>query len=307
MRHCKSTVAWLLLALFGFAGSIVMGRAEGIRLDELKLSVPNAGSSGPATARLDAIVLRPDDGQPHPLGLLNHGSPRSASDRPSMSPYGMRAQATEFARRGWVAVAFLRRGYGASQGGWAETYGPCAHPDYAKAGRAGASDIAAAAQFMLSQPYVSKGKWISVGRSAGAFATVALASTMPSGLAAVIVFAPGRGSSGPDTVCGEDELVDAFAQYGKSERVPLLWVSADNDHFFGPQLVTRLSGAFAKAGGNLTLVKTPPFGSDGHMLFGADGVAIWAPIVDRFLKANNLVLRDKLLDVPAQPAQLRGR
>ncbi|WP_156180055.1 hypothetical protein [Bradyrhizobium sp. LTSPM299] len=55
------------------------------------------------------------------------------------------------------------------------------------------------------------------------------------------------------------------------------------------------------------LVRTPSFGSDGHMLFGADGTAIWAPIVDRFLKANDLVLRDKLLDVPVRLAQSRGR
>jgi dienelactone hydrolase len=307
VRPCKSAGVVLLLALLGLATSIAPGRSEGIRLDTLKVPVPNAGSVGPATAQLDAIVLRPDDGQPHPLVLLNHGSPRSASDRPLMSPYGMRAQAAEFARRGWVAVALLRRGYGASQGGWAETYGPCANPDYARAGRAGASDIAATARFMMDQPYVSKGKWISVGRSAGGFATVALASTAPPALAAAIVFAPGRGSNGPDTVCGQDELVDAFAQYGKTSRVPLLWVSAENDHFFGPQLVTRLSGAFAKAGGNLTLVRTPSFGSEGHMLFGAYGVAIWAPIVDRFLKDNNLVLRDRLLDFPARPPQLRVR
>jgi hypothetical protein len=70
--------------------------------------------------------------------------------------------------------------------------------------------------------------------------------------------------------------------------------------------MTRLSGAFAKAGGNLTLVRAQSFGSDGHMLFGADGVAIWAPIVDRFLKANDLVLRDRLLDAPARPMQSRN-
>ncbi|WP_050627623.1 alpha/beta hydrolase family protein [Bradyrhizobium viridifuturi] len=282
-------------------------QAEGIRLDALKIPVPNPGGAGPSTALLDAIVLRPDDGLPHPLVLLNHGSPRSASDRPSMSPYGMWAQATEFARRGWVAVAFLRRGYGVSQGGWAETYGQCSDPDYAKAGRAGATDIAAAAKFMTGQAYVSKGKWISVGRSAGGFATVALTSTAPSGLAAAIVFAPGRGSTGPDTVCEEGELVDAFAQFGKSSRIPLLWVSADNDHFFGPQLVTRLSDAFAKSGGKLSLVRTPAFGSDGHALFNESGTAIWAPIVDRFLRDNNLVLRDRLLDAPPRPAQLRSR
>lgn len=306
VRTCSITGA-VVLALVVFISALGSGRAEGIRLDALKIPVPNARGAGPSVALLDAIVLRPDDGQPHPLILLNHGSPRSASDRPAMSPYGMWAQAAEFARRGWVAVAFLRRGYGASQGGWAENYGGCSDPDYAKAGRAGASDVAAAAKFMAGQAYVSKGKWISVGRSAGGFATVALTSMAPSGLAAAIAFAPGRGSTGPDTVCEEDELVDAFAQFGKSSHIPLLWVSADNDHFFGPKLVTRLSDAFAKAGGKLSLVRTPAFGSDGHTLFNENGTAIWAPIVDRFLAANNLVLRDRLLDAPARPAQIRTR
>lgn len=303
----RNSIGAVVLALVVFILAFGPGRAEGIRLDPLRIPVPNVGGAGPPVALLDAIVLRPDDGQPHPLVLLNHGSPRSASDRPSMSPYGMWAQAVEFARRGWVAVALLRRGYGASQGEWAETYGRCSDPDYAKAGRAGASDIAAAAKFMAGQAYVGKGKWISVGRSAGGFATVALTAMAPSGLTAAIAFAPGRGSTGPDTVCAEDELVDAFAQFGKSSRIPLLWVSADNDHFFGPKLVTRLSDAFAKAGGKLSLVRTPAFGNDGHTLFNENGTAIWAPIVDRFLATNNLVLRDRLLDAPARPAQLNGR
>ena len=33
-----------------------------------------------------------------------------------MSPYRQWAEAVAFARRGWVAVAFLRRGHGRSQG-----------------------------------------------------------------------------------------------------------------------------------------------------------------------------------------------
>jgi dienelactone hydrolase len=66
------------------------------------------------------------------------------------------------------------------------------------------------------------------------FATVTLTAMAPQDLAAAIAFAPGRGSSGPDTVCGENRLVAAFAPYGKTSRAPLLWVSAQNDHFFGP-------------------------------------------------------------------------
>jgi hypothetical protein len=175
-----------------------------------------------------------------------------------------------------------------------------------------ASDIAAVARFMATQPYIAKGKWISVGVSAGAFATVALTADAPRDLVAAISFAPGRGSSGPDTVCGEKQLVSAFAQYGKTSRTPLLWVSAENDHFFGPTLVAQLTAAFSNAGGNVTFVKTPPFGSDGHQLFDvATGIPIWSPIVDRFLASNNLVLRDKLIDVPLPdvrpPSGLNGR
>jgi hypothetical protein len=48
------------------------GRAEEIRLDEVKIPVIIPGSSRPASVALEAIVLRPDDGLPHPLAVLNH-------------------------------------------------------------------------------------------------------------------------------------------------------------------------------------------------------------------------------------------
>ena len=294
-----------LLALLAITISFGSARAEGIRLDALQIPADISGSS--RSIALQAMVVRPDDDQPHPLAVINHGSPRSADDRPTMSPYGQWAQAVAFARRGWVAVAFLRRGYGRSQGEWAETYGPCSNPDYARAGLAGASDIAAVAKFMSTQAYVSNGKWISVGVSAGAFATVALSADAPRDLAAAIAFAPGRGSSGPDSVCAERQLIAAFAQYGKTSRVPLLWVSADNDHFFGPQLTSQLTGAFLRAGGHATYVKTTAFGDDGHTLFSAAGIPIWTPIVDRFLTSNDLALRARLIDYPAPPSSLNGR
>lgn len=287
------------------------GHAEGIRLDALKIPAVIATSGRPAPVGLEAIVVRPDDGKPHPLAILNHGSPREADDRPAMSPYRMWAQAVAFARRGFVAVAFMRRGYGQSEGDWSEAYGSCTNPDYAVAGRAGARDIAAVARFMNTEPYVSKERWISVGVSAGAFATVALTAEAPPGLAAAIAFAPGRGSTGPDSVCVPDRLISAFSEYGRASRTPLLWVSAENDHFFGPRLTAQLTSAFSNAGGHVSFVKTPAFGDDGHMLFGANGIPIWSPIVDRFLASNNLVLRDRLIDFPmpdiAPPQSLNGR
>jgi hypothetical protein len=47
---------------------------------------------------------------------------------------------------------------------------------------------------------------------------------------------------------------------------------------------------------------TPPFGRDGHLLFSLPGISDWTPIVDRFLNANRLVLRESPLPPPPLPA-----
>jgi dienelactone hydrolase len=284
-RRPHPALAVTLATLLAIVVSAAPLRAAEILQESLRIPALVDG----ARVELDALVMRPDDQRPHPLALINHGSPRDSNDRSTISPFGMSAQAQAFARRGFVAVSFTRRGYGRSEGGWAETYGSCADPDYARAGLAGAADIAAVAQFMEMQPYVSKDKWISVGVSAGAFATVALSAEAPSGLVAALAFAPGRGSTSADTVCAQDRLVAAFALYGRTSRIPVLWVSAANDRFFGPQLVGQLTSAFTQGAARLSFVATPPFGEDGHALFSARGAAIWSPIVDRFLSAHGLM------------------
>lgn len=285
----------------GFLFVLPLGEvhAEGLRFDAIRIPVSGGGDS--RSLELEAIMVRPDDGREHPLAVINHGSTDDADGRSAMSPYSFWPQAVVFARRGWVAVAAMRRGYGASQGKWADGYGSCADPNYAHAGWAGAIDIAAIARYMRSQPYVSKGKWISVGHSAGAFETLALAADAPHGLVAAIAFAPGRGSAAPGEVCDERQLVATFADYGRTSRVPVLWVATQNDHSFDLRLESLLTDAFTKAGGNVTFVKTAAFGEDGHQLFTtASGIPMWSPIVDRFLAANNLVLRDRPI-VVARP------
>src|SRR5271163_4517482 len=170
-KHLGLLAACFMLALV--LPSTTAG-AEELRFDAIHIPVSAPG--GVRSLELEAMVVRPDDGVAQPLAVLNHGSPREADDRPTMSPYRLWPQAVAFARRGWVVVVPMRRGYGGSQGEWAESYGSCSAPDYAAAGRQGASDIAAAARYMSGQSYVSKGRWISVGHSAGAFATLALAA-----------------------------------------------------------------------------------------------------------------------------------
>jgi dienelactone hydrolase len=264
--------------------------------EDMRIAMPAAGPRG-----LEALLVRADEPGRHPLVLINHGSPRAASERPEMTPRGLLPEAIEFARRGWAAAVVMRRGYGDSGGGFAEDRGSCQDPNYLRAASAAAADLNAAIGFLAKRPDIDATRILSVGVSAGGFATVALTADPPPGLLAGVSFAGGRGSDQPDSVCGEDKLVGAFAALGKRSRLPMLWVYAENDHFFGPALAQRFRDAFVGAGGKVTFVKAPPFGTDGHGLFSLTGIPLWAPMVDDFLKARNLVLRPNLLPLPPLP------
>jgi dienelactone hydrolase len=252
------------------------------------------------TVRLEALVVRPDDGARHPLAVLSHGAPREAGKRPDMHPRSRIAEAREFARRGWVAVVAMRRGYGLSEGDYAESSGRCDSPDYERAGRASAEDIRAVIAAMAARPYVDASTVLGVGQSAGGLATVALTADPPPGLVAAINFAGGRGSSAPDQVCSADRLVAAFGVFGRSSRVPMLWVYADNDHYFGPALAQRFHAAFTAAGGQARFVAAPAFRDDGHGLFSKDGIPLWTRTVDDFLAERRLTQIDKPMPMPTR-------
>jgi pimeloyl-ACP methyl ester carboxylesterase len=120
------------------------------------------------------------------------------------------------------------------------------------------------------------------GQSAGGFGSIAAASTAFEGLLGVVNFAGGRGSRGPDDVCGEAQLVEAMARYGAGTHVPQLWLYSRNDRFFGPALARRMHAAYEGAGGVAQLVEAPATGLDGHGYF-ASSMDDWSPRVEAFL------------------------
>jgi dienelactone hydrolase len=249
------------------------------------VALPFRQSDG-RSLKLDAVVIRPAEGR-HPLVLVNHGSPRSAQARVN-SASSLTANAIAFARRGWAVGLIARRGYGHSEGQFAEGYGGCEQPNYEGAGLASAQDIIQSARFLQSQPYVDPDRVLLVGVSAGGFGSIASASLAPHGLAGVINFAGGRGSQSSDTVCREDVLIRAYGSFGKKVRAPTLWVYAENDHFFGPVLARAMFAAFTGAGAPGELIIAPTFGTDGHGLFSSAGIPQWSDLVDDFLRKRRL-------------------
>jgi dienelactone hydrolase len=278
----------IMSMLFALAFHALASPANAQELVEHDLRIPAPGSGKHG---LEALMVRPDEPGPHPLAIVNHGAPRNGQ-RERMAPRDMLPQAKEFARRGWTTVIVMRRGYGNSGGKFAEiTHGCDRNPDYYRGGVESANDIRAAIAYLSKLPEVDPTRIISIGRSAGGFATVALTADPPPGLVAAISFAGGRGSPVKDKVCNPGNLIEAFRDYGKKSRIPMLWVYSQNDHFFSPQLAAEFYRAFTAAGGTAQLITVGPFGDDGHKLFSQDGIHIWAPIVDDFLRSQNLLTK----------------
>jgi len=289
MRWVPAVIAAaILLGLVGPSPA-----AEPYLQEELRIPFALAGPRG-----LEALLVRPGEPGRYPLALISHGSPRSIDEHASMSPSAILPQALEFARRGWAAVVVMRRGYGSSGGDWADGYGSCGNPNYIAAATAGAADLKAAIAFLLRRPDIDPSRVIGVGVSAGGFATVALTADAPAELVAAISFAGGRGSIHDYEVCHEERLIEAFRLFGKRSRIPMLWVYAENDHFFGPRLAEQLKAAFTSGGGNVEFVAAPAFGRDGHRLFSMAGIPAWSGYVDDFLRQHDLTIRKTLLPAP---------
>lgn len=279
----------IAIALLLLCAMLCPSAAQDYTREHLRITFAAAGPRG-----LEALLVRPADSRRYPLALMTHGSPRSVEQRPQMTPARSYMQALEFARRGFAVLIVTRRGYGNSGGDYAERAPVCGQNEYLKAANESARDLRAAVEFMQTRTDVSTQGMIAIGRSAGGVAAIALAADPPAGLVAVINFAGGRGSRGDRDVCGADAQVESFGILGRTAHVPMLWVYAENDQYFWPELAQRFHTAFQASGGRAKFVTAPPLGRDGHSLFSEAGASLWIPIVDAFLREQNLGLRTLL-------------
>jgi dienelactone hydrolase len=249
---------------------------------------------------LDALLVYVDLPGKHPLAVITHGSARKTEEHALVSPWQELPQALWFARRGWVVLVVVRRGYGASGGDPDSNHGGhCPRTDYQEAGEYSADDMRRAIDYARDLPEVDATRIIALGVSTGGFASVALTAKAPPGLVAAINFAGGRGSKADHEVCNPGDLVSAYRSYGKHSRTPMLWLYAQNDKFFWPELAQKFDAAFRSQGGQDQFVLAPPNGEDGHHLFAH--VDAWSATVDEFLKAQNLAPLAELLPALKPP------
>ena len=161
----------------------------------------------------------------------------------------------------------------------------CSH---AIAGRTSAQDYAAVIKALTSHPDIDGSTVVAAGQSGGGFAVLALASQAPAGLIGVVNFSGGRGGNWhtDEYNCDEFGFVDAFAQIGKTARIPSLWLYSTADRFFWPGLVKDGFDAYSKGGAPVRLQWFGPlvYAEDGHRLYRGEGQYLWSPRISDFLK-----------------------
>ena len=247
---------------------------------------------------LETLTVTPPGAGPFPLAVVSHGFPtRGGRDaRRNLRIRSMLPVAEDFARRGYKAVVFARRGFASSDGPLAESYGRCheAHRrSYVWAAVEGAKDYDAVIEALAGRPDVDGSKVIVAGQSGGGFAVSALAMFAPPGLIGIVNFAGGRGGGhkggGANNRgnCSESGFVGAFGEFGKEARVPALWLYSTTDKLFWPELVDRAFEAYASNGAPVRLDRMGPlwFTRNGHFLVALGGREHWRPRIDDFLNS----------------------
>jgi dienelactone hydrolase len=244
------------------------------------MTIPRHG--GVQRLHLEATLYRPSGPGPFPLVILSHGTSRNPRQRAG-GRLRYDAQSWEFVTMGFAVVIPMRRGFGQSEGDYAEGDGLCDQAQFYQVGLESARDLRATVAYVSTLPGIDPQRLVLVGHSSGGFASLILASQGLPGVRGVINFAGGRGSTVTRN-CSPDKLIAACGLAGRTTRVPTLWLYARNDSYFPPPLAREMSAAFCQAGGQAEFVMLPPFGEEGHDVFtDVRGLARWTPVVNRFL------------------------
>ena len=234
------------------------------------------------------VIYDGDARQPYPLLVFNHGRAPEAAERKALGRASFMSASSWFAQQGFMVAVPTRIGYGVTGGDDIEDTGACSKKNYAPGYDASTAQTLQVIDYLRGWKEVSKDRAIVAGQSFGGTTAIAIAARNAPGVQATINFAGGAGGrprTHPGKPCDPGQIKALFAGYGKTARIPTLWIYSENDRYFGPTLPRQWYEAFRAAGGKGEFAGFPPHGEDGHRLFSASPES-WQPRVRQFLKAN---------------------
>lgn len=264
----------------------------GSRMNEQVVMIPSAA----ARTELQTTIFKPSGDGPFPVLIMNHG--KDGGDPHLQKRDRFLHLSREFVKRGYAVVLPMRSGFAGSTGKYRD-YG-C---DMSGNGQLQANDLQSTIDYLQTQSWADASRIVVAGQSYGGLATMALGTRPIQGVRGLINFAGGLRADGGDCPW-QQSLVQAFADYGARAQYPSLWFYGENDSYFNHDLANRLYDAFTSRGGNAQLVAYGRFKNDAHGMVGSrDGVKIWWPQTERFLRSIGMPTDQvvAIVDEPAAP------
>lgn len=274
---------------------LATGAGAALREEQLQVPVEVKDAYGKQIRHTITVTYFHDDADatPRPVVVINHGRAGDAQGRLALGRARYAAAARWFVQRGFVVAVPTRIGYGVTSGEDVEDEGPCRDKRFTAPLLAAATQVQAALDAVRERPQSLKDRAVIVGQSVGGAATVATVSRNPAGVVAAINFAGGGGGdpkNRPRTPCGSTNLEHTYADFGKTARVPMLWIYTENDLYWGPKIPREWHQAFVAGGASAEFVAMPPHGEDGHGLF-TEFPQAWQPVVANFLRTQGFPMK----------------
>ena len=225
------------------------------------------------TNKLEATLLLPDvqkhGAGPYPVMVWNHGDIEvDATPMRYKSRVREILVAREFLQMGVAVLTPARRGVGLSEGVYPK-FSTVQDSDATYKARVHAQDIMPALAWLKTRAELDTTRIVISGQSAGGYSAMYIASQNVAGIVGAVDFSGGRTDKAGTGTAGflNPMMVNGFAEFGATTRIPTLWVFAENDSRYTVNTILACHEAFQKAGGKARLLLTPPIEGDGHHVY----------------------------------------
>lgn len=285
----RGTCRGCVLAVLIWLATSQLGHAQLVQeMIQIPVAVKDRFGKEVARDMVVTVFVEESTPKPRPILLIGHGRAPNARGRASMGRAVYSVNARWFAQLGFLVAVPTRIGYGVTGGDDVEETGDCSRKDYPPAYAAAAQQTLRALEVLRLRSDTLKDRAVIVGQSFGGATAISVAAQNPPGVQATINFAGGGGGNpetNPQNPCSPWALNQMFADYGKTARIPTLWIYTENDMYFGPRLPRQWFDAYRQSGGIGDYMLYPPVGNSGHGFFTM-APELWRPRVLEFLQAH---------------------